>query len=372
MGADMKMFEFIDSHKDAILEECLIKLRQTRQGQTDDELLNELPHFMEAFSGFLRRDSSLGESETVEQTTVRKHIAAADAGRRALTRKTQGFNTTRVIHDYEVFCDKLNHLADREHVAFASREHQLMNIYLDEALARGIEAFTEATATEEREERAEMLGSLAHEIRNAASGASIAFSLIRQGKVASGGRTADVVQRALARIEALVESALVEAKLEGKVPVRTEPLGLAQIACQLVEGAYPDRGVRVRVDVSPDIDVDGDLRLLTSAVGNLLQNAIKFTRDGEQVTIRGRQTADTTIIEVEDRCGGLPAERSEDFFEPFVQGTTDPRGVGLGLHIARTAVKAHGGTVTVRDIPGVGCVFTITLPRPARRVDTAA
>ncbi len=239
-----------------------------------------------------------------------------------------------------------------------------MNVFLDEAMARGVEAFTAATAAKVREDRAEALGSLAHEIRNAVNAASLAFGLIRRGQVGANGSTADVLQRAHARIAALVENALVEAKLQGKIPLRLETVPLAEVLGQLAEQAFPERGVRIGVQVEPNLHVQADPRLLDSAVGNLLQNAVKFTRDGEQVTLRAKQAGDATLIGVEDRCGGLLEEKVEVLFKPFVQGAPDPRGVGLGLRIARCAVEAHGGTGTVKNLPGVGCVFTISLPSP--------
>ena len=363
----MKMYEFIEARKADILHNCLVKLRETRQGQTDDELLNDLGHFIDGFVGVLRRDARNGQAETVPESVVRQSVQASEAAERGVTRKRQGFDITRVVHDYGVLCDKLNELAANEGCSFPSRDHQLMNIFLDEAMANGIEAFTGATAAEEREDRAEALGSLAHEIRNAVNGASLAFAMIRRGQVAANGRTADVVQRAHARIEALVQNALVEAKLQGKIPVRSENVPLAEVLGQLAEGAFPERGIQIGVTVQPDLHVQADPRLLTSAVGNLLQNAVKFTRDGEHVMLRGRQTGDTTVIEVEDRCGGLAQGTVEALFKPFVQGTPDPRGVGLGLHIVRRAVEAHGGTVSVKNLPGVGCIFTISLPQPSSK-----
>jgi signal transduction histidine kinase len=68
-------------------------------------------------------------------------------------------------------------------------------------------------------------------------------------------------------------------------------------------------------------------------------------------------------IEVTDCCGGLPAGSSEKMFTPFFQRSQDRSGVGLGLSIARRAVEADEGTLSVRDLPGHGCVFTISLPR---------
>jgi signal transduction histidine kinase len=361
----MKMYEFIEARKTDILRNCLLTLRETRPGQTDEELLNDLGHFIDGFVGVLRRDARAGKAETLLESGVRKSAQAAEAAERGLVRKRQGSEITRVIHDYGVLCDKLNELAASESLSFPSRDHQLMNVFLDEAMAKGVEAFTVATATEQREERAEALGSLAHEIRNAVNAATLAFGLIRRGQVASNGSTANVVQRALARIEALVQNALVEAKLQGKIPIRIEDMRLTEVLGQLAEGAFPERGVQVGIRVEPDLHVQADPRLLTSAIGNLLQNAVKFTRDGEQVTLRAKRAGDATIIEVEDRCGGLPRGKVETLFKPFVQGVPDARGVGLGLHIARSAVEAHGGALSVKDLPGVGCVFTISLPRAA-------
>ena len=359
------MYEFIEARKADILHECLVTLRETRPGQSDEELLNDLGHFIDGFVGVLRRDARAGLTETLQESAVRKSVQAAEAAERGLVRKRQGSEITRVIHDYGVLCHKLNELAASENHSFPSRDHQLMNVFLDEAMARGVEAFTAATATEEREDRAEALGSLAHEIRNAVNAAQLAFGLIRKGQVAANGRTADVIQRSLTRIEGLVQNALVEAKLQGRIPIQTDDIHLAEVLGQLAEGAFPERGVRVGVRVELDLHVHADTRLLTSAIGNLLENAVKFTRDGEQVMIRARQTGDATIVQVEDRCGGLPGGNVEALFKPFVQGAPDPRGVGLGLHIARGAVEAHGGTLTVRNLPGVGCIFTISLPRPA-------
>lgn len=106
-----------------------------------------------------------------------------------------------------------------------------------------------------------------------------------------------------------------------------------------------------------------DERLLTSAVGNLVQNALKFTRAGGTVVVRARAEREYVVIEVEDECGGLPPGRQEQLFQPFVQESANRSGLGLGLTITRRAVAAHGGQVHVRDLPGKGCVFTIHLPR---------
>jgi signal transduction histidine kinase len=80
--------------------------------------------------------------------------------------------------------------------------------------------------------------------------------------------------------------------------------------------------------------------------------------------------AGRVVIEIEDRCGGLPPGAAENLFAPFVQVSDDRSGLGLGLTIAYQVVDAHGGTLEVRDLPGRGCVFAVALPRAGRGDET--
>lgn len=97
---------------------------------------------------------------------------------------------------------------------------------------------------------------------------------------------------------------------------------------------------------------------LTSAI----QNAIKFTHAHTEACLHAYRTGDRVWIEVKDNCGGLPAGFADTMFNPFTQGSHDRSGLGLGLSIARRAVEADGGSLTVRDVPGTGCVFTVCIP----------
>ena len=72
---------------------------------------------------------------------------------------------------------------------------------------------------------------------------------------------------------------------------------------------------------------------------------------------------DRVSIDVADNCGGFPRGSAEKMFSPFIQRSDDKSGLGLGLFIARQNVEADGGSLSVRDVPGKGCVFTMTLPR---------
>lgn len=145
---------------------------------------------------------------------------------------------------------------------------------------------------------------------------------------------------------------------------------MEDLLADIVASSPLERNASMEVKVEENLLVEADASLLFSAVSNLVQNAIKFTREDSGICLRARAIDGAVCIEVEDRCGGLKGNAAtDDLFRPFVQGNGDRRGVGLGLAIARRAVEAHGGTLRVRDLPDVGCVFAILLPRTNRATD---
>src|SRR5438876_216025 len=83
-------------------------------------------------------------------------------------------------------------------------------------------------------------------------------------------------------------------------------------------------------------------------------SAVKFTHEGGKIAVRATRQEGRTVIEVEDGCRGLPEGNAAELFEPFVQRGENRTGFGLGLAIVKQALEAHGGTVSVRNLPGRG------------------
>jgi signal transduction histidine kinase len=115
--------------------------------------------------------------------------------------------------------------------------------------------------------------------------------------------------------------------------------------------------------VDASLALTGNRDLLLAAVANVLQNAFKFTLPGTEVTLTAYAAANHVLIDVADHCGGLGQGVAEKMFMPFSQHGPNRSGVGLGLAIAKQSVAASGGELLVRNLPGIGCVFTTRLPR---------
>jgi CheY-like chemotaxis protein len=108
----------------------------------------------------------------------------------------------------------------------------------------------------------------------------------------------------------------------------------------------------------------------SQVIANLLTNAAKFTPPGGHVKLRGYRDGDSVALEVEDDGPGIEADQLERIFQPFVQGTGNPRGssagLGLGLSLVRDLAGLHGGIVTATsDGPGRGSRFVVRLPLAA-------
>jgi signal transduction histidine kinase len=115
--------------------------------------------------------------------------------------------------------------------------------------------------------------------------------------------------------------------------------------------------------VELDVAVEADRQVLAAVVSNVLQNALKFTKPRTIVTLRVGASAERVLIEIQDECGGLPEGNADNLFQPFDQRSANRTGLGLGLAFSRWATEANDGRIYARTLPGVGCVFTVDLPR---------
>ncbi len=126
-----------------------------------------------------------------------------------------------------------------------------------------------------------------------------------------------------------------------------------------------------------EVDIWADERSMKQIFLNLLSNAIKFSREGGTVCVRAiADRSDVAVFEIEDHGIGMNEEEQERALQPFGQAqpatTRTYGGTGLGLHITKSLVEAHGGTLTITSRVGVGTTVRIVLPKELKRLASAS
>ncbi|HUE87270.1 MAG TPA: HAMP domain-containing sensor histidine kinase [Vicinamibacterales bacterium] len=308
-------------------------------------------------------------------TTVSGDIIGSTAARHGAKLLAAGFTVSQVVHDYGDICQAITEIAGEQNVAISVPEVTALNRCLDIAIAEAVTEHTRLTTEKQLAAEVERLGRAAHELRDLLHNAVLAFHAIERGVVPISGSTAGILGRSLTSLRRLVDRTLSEVRLAAGTP-QTERLEVATLIEQITSVAAlhaESRGVRFSVaPVDHALIVEGDPQLLTSAVMNLLHNGFKNTSADGCVTLRAYARDRRLLVEIEDQCGGIPQSKS-DLFQPFGDRRgRDRAGLGLGLSIARQAVRAHEGDIRVRNMPGVGCVFTIDVPLAHGGVDMAA
>ena len=177
-----------------------------------------------------------------------------------------------------------------------------------------------------------------------------------------------------ARMQRLVDSLLDISRMEsGETELALEPVNLAQLiqaAVSRVSATLQTRGVASSVFMPAHLPpVEIDLDMIDRVIINLLDNAIKFTPSGGQISVAAEPRADYVAVSISDTGCGIPPEQRPHIFERFARGTSDsprPHGFGLGLTFCKLAIEAHGGRIWVEEgADGVGCkcIFTVPLLR---------
>lgn len=169
--------------------------------------------------------------------------------------------------------------------------------------------------------------------------------------------------RLLGTFNALLSIAEAEAGSRRETMAVVDLAEIARSVAELYEPVADDKGLVLAATSDPTLPVNGDRHLLSQAIANLLDNALKYTPTGS-VTLTARQTDGAVRVEVADSGPGVPPDRREAVFDRFVrlEGSRSTPGNGLGLSLVRAVAKLHGGEVWLEDNdPGLKAVFTLPL-----------
>lgn len=375
------MHVFIANNRDELLARCKAKVAQRpRRAATEVQLSNGLPLFIEQLQRTLEAEEENNGAQSLlisgaaggsASNQSEMGISATAHGKQLLE---LGFTVDQVVHDYGDLCQAITDLAVERDAPFGVDEFRTLNRCLDNAIADAVTAFSfqrDALLARGRQHAVEQrIGFLAHELRNSVSSASLAVTALEMGNLPISGATGAVLKRALHAMSRLIDSAVAEVREnttadEGRSVFPVDAL-MADAASAASLNARNACTLTV-VPVDGSIEVYADRERALGAIANLLQNALKFTAPGTEVTLSAAVEGAMVRLDVSDHCGGLAHGSIERMFAPFTQRSTDRSGLGLGLSIARQSVELDGGTLTARDVPGTGCVFSLRLPCPRRQ-----
>lgn len=373
----MMMHVFIAANRAELLARCKAKVAQRpHRAATEAQLSNGLPLFIEQ----LQRTLEAEERDDEVQSLLISGAPGGDASRlsemgiSATAHGKQllelGFTVDQVVHDYGDMCQAITDLAVERDAPFGVDEFRTLNRCLDNAIADAVTEFSfqrDAFLARDRQHATEeRIGFLAHELRNSLSSATLAVTALEMGNLPISGATGAVLKRALAAMTRLIDSAVAEIRDNTTADDSRTVFAVDSLIADAASAAslYAKNGCTlVVVPVHAMVKVRADRERTLGAIANLLQNAFKFTAPGTEVTLSASVDGPEVRIDVSDHCGGLAPGSIEKLFMPFTQHGTDRSGLGLGLSIARLNVELDGGTLNARDIPGTGCVFSLSLPR---------
>jgi signal transduction histidine kinase len=270
----------------------------------------------------------------------------------------------------------LEHALLAERVERAALVADNVRLYEAERAARLAAERAQAEAEAANRAKSQFLTTMSHELRTPLNAIAGYVELMEMGL---HGSVTDAQRQDLRRIRTsqrallhLVEDVLDVAKLEtGRLDLRLSVVSLHEILKGVETLVFPQlfaKSLRYRYhDVDPAMTVRVDRERFQQILVNLLTNAIKFTAAGGSITLRADTVGDEVRVHVQDTGAGIPENKLDEIFEPFVRVdstlTRATEGTGLGLAISRSLSRAMGGDLTVESTLGVGSIFTVRLPR---------
>jgi PAS domain S-box-containing protein len=222
----------------------------------------------------------------------------------------------------------------------------------------------------------EFLSMLSHELRNPL--APIRNSLYLLERAAPGSdeaaRAREVIHRQTDHLARLVDDLIDVTRISrGKIELKREHVDAREVVrrtCEDHRTIFDQRGIELRAEIALPAWIDADATRVSQAIGNLLQNAAKFTRPGGVVTVSVGAVEGRAEVRVRDDGIGIAPDLLPRVFDPFFQAQHDlartQGGLGLGLALVRALVELHGGSVSAQsEGPDRGSEFVVWLPLAA-------
>jgi two-component system sensor histidine kinase CpxA len=225
-----------------------------------------------------------------------------------------------------------------------------------------------------------LLSDISHELRSPLARLNVALALARKRTGPEAESALERIDLEATRLNELIGKLLTIARLEaGDEAMQKAPIDLKELIVEIAKDADFEaqaRNARVKVSLESECVVIGNRQLIRSAIENVVRNAIRYTREGTEVSIRlthahGKSGAEAAV-DIADSGPGVPEESLEKLFRPFYR-IDDARGrqtggVGLGLAIAERAIRLHWGSIRAFNRPQGGLEVEIRLPLASQEI----
>jgi len=344
-----------------------------------ETLRNQLPDFIRAMGRSLMRT---GDSEAGE-----RRDSAVEHGEQ---RWDSGWSLPELVQDYQILrLVILEYLEETLERPLRYREVMAVGVFIDDAVGASVAAFAasrdehlrriqqeRAEALEEATRRKdEFIAMLAHELRNPLAPIQNALKIVQLLLPAAEPAVSEalgILERQTTQLVRLVDDLLDLARIaQGRFELRKNHINLASVLEQAVQTSEPMLKARghqltVRLPEQP-VYLEADPARLVQVVGNLLNNAAKYTDRGGQIQLTVERDGSEVVISVIDNGIGIPPEMVSRVFDMFTQldGSQDRSqgGLGIGLTLVKRLVALHGGSVACQSKGvGAGSEFVIRLP----------
>ena len=354
------LHEVLRSHRREIVRDWAVRIRGTivPGALARPELEDHIPVYLEQLARTLETAFGRVSEPDIPET-------CPPALEHGVHRLRLGFDARALVAEYGALWEAIQAVAQAEGVEIDARTSAAVVRFIVLGIGDAVGEYARQRDLEMQRHANEHFAFIAHELRNPLSSALTAHRLLPPAADERAARSLGVIERSLTRMRDLIGHQLEVAQRAATIELRPEAVSIGGLLDELVGESVAEaetRGVQLHTEFEAGLELSADLRLLRSALGNLIRNAVKFSQPGCPVSVRAKMDSGKVRIEVEDGCGGLPPGKVEAAFTPFVQLGEDRSGFGLGLSIAKHAAEAHGGRIQVQDLPGKGCIFALELP----------
>ena len=223
--------------------------------------------------------------------------------------------------------------------------------------------------------RRSFIASVSHELRTPMTTIAGFIDGILDGTIPPEKHTyyLNIVSGEIKRLSRLIKSMLALSRIDnGELRLNPSTFDLVDMAGNVLL-SFEQRIERKRLTISgledsPPAEVTADFDLLGQVVYNLIDNAVKFTEEGGEISLFIRREKEKTTFTIQNTGAGIPANEMPHIFERFYKSdfsrSLDKTGMGLGLYIVKSIISAHNGEITVRSVEHEYCAFTFWLPNP--------